>query len=117
MIWLSHIENVLKISNGSLTELFPMFSIYSGINGKGGDGDIYNSKNISTFVNFVKEATLTRGVHFMMADGGFSVEGQENIQEILSKRIYLCQFTVALGIVREGNPFFIKMHLRLHQLF
>ena len=39
----------------------------------------------------------------MMADGGFSVEGQENIQEILSKQLYLGQFTVALGIVREGQ--------------
>ena len=39
----------------------------------------------------------------MMADGGFSVEGQENLQEILSKRLYLCQFAVALGIVREGK--------------
>ena len=36
----------------------------------------------------------------MMADGGFSVEGNENVQEILSKQLYLCQFMVALGIVR-----------------
>jgi cap1 methyltransferase len=36
----------------------------------------------------------------MMADGGFSVEGHENEQEILSKQLYLCQFMVALGIVR-----------------
>lgn len=39
----------------------------------------------------------------MMADGGFSVEGQENIQEILSKQLYVCQFLVALGIVRVGK--------------
>ena len=51
----------------------------------------------------MKQSTLGRGVHFMMADGGFSVEGQENIQEILSKQLYLGQFTVALGIVREGQ--------------
>ena len=36
----------------------------------------------------------------MMADGGFSVEGNENVQEILSKQLYLCQFMVALGIIR-----------------
>ena len=30
----------------------------------------------------------------MMADGGFSVEGRENIQEILSKQLYLCQVKI-----------------------
>ena len=33
---------------------------------------------------------------------GFSVEGQENIQEILSKRLYLCQFLCALMNLRPG---------------
>lgn len=34
---------------------------------------------------------------------GFSVEGQENIQEILSKQLYLCQFLVAISIIRPGR--------------
>lgn len=34
---------------------------------------------------------------------GFSVAGQENIQEILSKQLYLCQFLCALSILRQGN--------------
>ena len=33
---------------------------------------------------------------------GFSVAGQENLQEILSKQLLLCQFLVAMSIVREG---------------
>ncbi|XP_047739805.1 cap-specific mRNA (nucleoside-2'-O-)-methyltransferase 1 [Hyalella azteca] len=74
-----------------------------------GDGDIYKGHNISSFCDFVKTATRGRGVHFMMADGGFNVEGQENIQEILSKQLYLGQFTVALGIVREGGHFVCKL--------
>ena len=45
----------------------------------------------------------------MMADGGFSVEGQENIQEILSKQLYLCQFLVAMSIVRTGGHFVCKL--------
>jgi cap1 methyltransferase len=49
---------------------------------------------------------LCPGVHFMMADGGFSVEGNENVQEILSKQLYLCQFMVALGIVRTKGGLF-----------
>ena len=56
----------------------------------------------STFLHFL-------GVHFMMADGGFSVEGEENIQEILSKQLYLCQFLVALSIVRNGGHFVCKL--------
>ena len=34
---------------------------------------------------------------------GFSVDGQENIQEILSKRLYLCQFLAALMVLRPGG--------------
>lgn len=34
---------------------------------------------------------------------GFSVEGQENLQEILSKQLLLCQFLMALSIVRTGD--------------
>ncbi len=34
---------------------------------------------------------------------GFSVEGQENIQEVLSKQLYLCQFLTALSILRPGQ--------------
>ena len=47
-----------------------------------------------TFESFVLQHTEGKGVHFMMADGGFSVEGKENIQEILSKQLYLCQCLV-----------------------
>jgi cap1 methyltransferase len=59
-------------------------------------------ENISAFTDFVLSQTDGLGVHFAMADGGFSVEGQENIQEILSKQLYLCQFLVGLSIVRTG---------------
>lgn len=34
---------------------------------------------------------------------GFSVDGQENIQEILSKQLYLCQCLTALNVVRAGE--------------
>lgn len=45
----------------------------------------------------------------MMADGGFSVEGQENIQEILSKQLYLAQCLVALSILRTNGSFVVKL--------
>jgi cap1 methyltransferase len=40
---------------------------------------------------------------------GFSVEGQENIQEILSHQLYLCQCLVALNIVRPQGHFVVKL--------
>lgn len=45
----------------------------------------------------------------MMSDGGFSVEGQENEQEILSKQLYLCQCLTALSIVRVDGHFVTKL--------
>eukprot|EP00096_Caligus_rogercresseyi_P000286 TRINITY_DN10695_c0_g1_i1.p1 TRINITY_DN10695_c0_g1~~TRINITY_DN10695_c0_g1_i1.p1 ORF type:complete len:816 (-),score=171.50 TRINITY_DN10695_c0_g1_i1:134-2581(-) len=73
------------------------------------DGDVFKEGNIVEFTNFVMDSTEGRGVHFMMADGGFGVEGKENIQEILSKQLYLCQFLVAMSIVRVGGHFVCKL--------
>ena len=73
------------------------------------DGDIYKPENQEGFTQIVMQSTSGRGVHFMMADGGFSVEGQETMQEILSKQLYLCQCLLALKIVREGGYFVTKL--------
>lgn len=77
--------------------------------GEKGDGNIFDPINISSLTDFVMKVTDNKGVHFMMADGGFSVKGQENIQELLSKQLYLCQFLVALSIVREEGHFVCKI--------
>ncbi|XP_065333184.1 cap-specific mRNA (nucleoside-2'-O-)-methyltransferase 1-like [Cloeon dipterum] len=77
--------------------------------GKDGDGNIYKPANISHFQEHVLANAGGKGVHFTMADGGFSVEGQENIQEILSHRLYLCQCLVALSITRPGGHFVVKL--------
>ncbi|XP_015110560.1 cap-specific mRNA (nucleoside-2'-O-)-methyltransferase 1 [Diachasma alloeum] len=73
------------------------------------DGNVYDPENQLAFQRLIMEHTKGVGVHFMMADGGFSVEGKENIQEILSKQLYLCQCLVALMIVREGGHFVTKL--------
>ncbi|XP_058807996.1 cap-specific mRNA (nucleoside-2'-O-)-methyltransferase 1 isoform X2 [Phymastichus coffea] len=73
------------------------------------DGDVYDPDNQLSFRDLIMNQTKHEGVHFMMADGGFSVEGQENIQEILSKQLYLCQCLVALMIVRTGGHFVTKL--------
>ncbi|XP_011862622.1 PREDICTED: cap-specific mRNA (nucleoside-2'-O-)-methyltransferase 1 [Vollenhovia emeryi] len=73
------------------------------------NGDVFDAQNQEEFRALVLKHTNGKGVHFMMSDGGFSVEGQENIQEILSKQLYLCQCLVALMIVRPGGHFVTKL--------
>lgn len=77
--------------------------------GPADDGDVYNPNNQIALKELIMSQTDNQGVHFMMADGGFSVEGKENIQEILSKQLYLCQYLVALMIVRTGGHFVTKL--------
>lgn len=85
-----------------------LFEPYYGEGGVDGDGDITRPENMTAFRNFVLESTEKRGLHCLMADGGFSVEGQENIQEILSKQLLLCQFLTALSTLRTGGHFVCK---------
>uniref|UniRef100_H3ADY8 Cap-specific mRNA (nucleoside-2'-O-)-methyltransferase 1 n=1 Tax=Latimeria chalumnae TaxID=7897 RepID=H3ADY8_LATCH len=85
-----------------------LFEPYYGEGGIDGDGDITRPENLTAFRNFVMENTDRKGVHFLMADGGFSVEGQENLQEILSKQLLLCQFLAGLSLVRTGGHFVCK---------
>lgn len=77
--------------------------------GPKGNGDVFDQQNQEEFRSLIMKHTYGKGVHFMMSDGGFSVEGQENIQEILSKQLYLCQCLVALMIVRPGGHFVTKL--------
>uniref|UniRef100_A0A7N4NR56 Cap-specific mRNA (nucleoside-2'-O-)-methyltransferase 1 n=1 Tax=Sarcophilus harrisii TaxID=9305 RepID=A0A7N4NR56_SARHA len=85
-----------------------LFEPYYGEGGIDGDGDITRPENITAFRNFVLDNTDRKGVHFMMADGGFSVEKQENLQEILSKQLLLCQFLTGLSVIRTGGHFVCK---------
>lgn len=81
------------------------FDTYYGIKE---DGNVYDPDNIESLTQYVLKQTIV-GVHFMMSDGGFSVEGQENEQEILSKQLYLCQCLTALSIVRVDGHFVTKL--------
>ena len=51
-------------------------------------------------------------MNLLCIEQGFDVEGKENLQEVLSKRLYLCQFLFALSILRPGMPV-----LSLHEYF
>ncbi|XP_026734620.1 cap-specific mRNA (nucleoside-2'-O-)-methyltransferase 1 isoform X2 [Trichoplusia ni] len=82
------------------------FHAYYGVKD---DGNIFDPANLSSLKEHVLRQTEDKGVHFLMADGGFSVQGQENIQEILSKQLYLCQCLAALMLVRTGGHFVVKL--------
>lgn len=89
-----------KFSAGSPESFDP----YYGVNE---DGNIYVEGNQDSLNDYIRKHTA-EGVHFVMADGGFSVEGEENIQEILSKQLYLCQCLTALKILRKNGSFVCK---------
>ncbi|XP_053687251.1 cap-specific mRNA (nucleoside-2'-O-)-methyltransferase 1-like [Sabethes cyaneus] len=78
-------------------------------NGPQNNGDMFDLENIDELAKYVLEQTGGEGVHVMMADGGFSVEGNENMQEVLSKPLYLYQLLVALKIVRTGGHCVVKL--------
>ncbi|KRY33868.1 MAGUK p55 subfamily member 5 [Trichinella spiralis] len=85
-----------------------MFEAFYGEDGIDGDGDITKGSNLESFSNFVLKNTDQKGVHLFMADGGFSVVGEEILQEVLSKRIYLCQSLCGLLVLRKGGTFLCK---------
>ncbi|PAA76081.1 hypothetical protein BOX15_Mlig024465g1 [Macrostomum lignano] len=72
-------------------------------------GDIYLEDNMLGFRDLIMANTANLGVHLVTADGGFSVEGQENIQEIRSKQLYLCQALTAMLVLRSGGSFLCKL--------
>jgi cap1 methyltransferase len=74
-----------------------------------GDGNVYHPQNLLSLRDFVFSRTDNKGAHLVMADGGFSVAGQELDQEHLLKRIYLCQIICALGLLRDGGHFVCKL--------
>ncbi|TPP62760.1 Cap-specific mRNA (Nucleoside-2'-O-)-methyltransferase 1 [Fasciola gigantica] len=73
------------------------------------DGDITQWANLASFASLIDRATTGQGVHVLVADGGFDVSGQQNLQEVLSKRIYLCQCLCALIVLRPGGHFLTKL--------
>ncbi|KAK6617235.1 hypothetical protein RUM44_005566 [Polyplax serrata] len=77
--------------------------------GSKGDGDIYDTDNVESFVEYVMRQTNSKGVHFMMADGGMPIE-MKNDQELICKKLYLCQCLVAMKIVRTGGHFVLKLY-------
>ncbi|KAF5403251.1 Ribosomal RNA large subunit methyltransferase J, partial [Paragonimus heterotremus] len=73
------------------------------------DGDITKWSNLASFAALVDRGTNHAGVHILVADGGFDVSGAYNLQEVLSKRIYLGQCLCALIVLQPGGHFLTKL--------
>ncbi|CAH8491358.1 unnamed protein product [Schistosoma mattheei] len=77
--------------------------------GPGRDGDVTKWSNLASFASFIGRSTNNAGVHILMADGGFDVSSQYNLQEVMSKQLYLCQCLCALINLRPGGQFLTKL--------
>ncbi|KAL5966728.1 Cap-specific mRNA nucleoside-2'-O methyltransferase 1A [Taenia solium] len=77
--------------------------------GSAKDGDVTKWENLASFSQFVAHNTGEKGVHVVMADGGFDVSDSYNLQEVKSKHIYLCQCLCALILLRPGGCFVTKL--------
>nr|KAJ3416654.1 FtsJ methyltransferase domain-containing protein 2 [Polyrhizophydium stewartii] len=76
--------------------------------GADGTGDMYNSDNIREMARVVMEATGGVGVHLVVADGGFSVAGDELYHEEHTAQLILCQIAGMFHVLRKGGTFVLK---------
>lgn len=77
--------------------------------GTDGTGNIFKIGNLVEFRNIIENRTNGEMVSLVTADGGIAVDGQENEQETLLKRLVMCQFFCALTILRKGGNFVCKV--------
>ena len=77
--------------------------------GEDGTGNIFVIDNIMSFARKIKEDTHGEMVSLVTADGGVAVDGEENDQEKLLKRLVMCQYLCALCILRKGGNFLCKV--------
>ena len=94
---------------GKFNKQAPGTSCFYPFYGKDGTGDVTKKENIDSFTKYVMSETKTKGVHLVMADGGFSVEGQEQLQEELSHKLLFSQILTALSILQIGGIFVCKL--------
>ncbi|CAG8584657.1 8412_t:CDS:2, partial [Paraglomus occultum] len=77
--------------------------------GGDGTGNICIEQNIREFAKVILEAADGSGVDLVTADGGFRVEGREEMQEELTKQLLLCQTLIMFMILRRNGDFVLKL--------
>ncbi|KAJ6239170.1 cap-specific mRNA (nucleoside-2'-o-)-methyltransferase 1 [Anaeramoeba flamelloides] len=82
--------------------------------GKDQTGDLTKNENMKDFAKNVREQTNDKGVDIVVADGGFSVEDNPNLQEIYLQQLILCQFLTMFTVLNKGGSFVCKVFDLLH---
>jgi len=77
--------------------------------GPDNSGNIFIGVNLKSFEHDVNRGTEGVGLALLMGDGGFSVEGEENLQELHMKQLILCQFLAGLMNIKVGGIFVCKI--------
>lgn len=77
--------------------------------GKDGTGNIYSQDNIKCLTSLVKKETHKGMCDLVTGDGGFSTDNDWNRQEMLTKRLILCEFITALCLLKKGGHFTTKV--------
>ena len=76
--------------------------------GEDGSGDL-----LTQGFSFIKEANITFGIEggaqLVVADGGFEVEGKEELQEILSIPLIIAESMIATQVLKSGGNFVVKI--------
>ncbi|KAJ3332131.1 FtsJ methyltransferase domain-containing protein 2 [Kappamyces sp. JEL0680] len=76
--------------------------------GADGSGDLYLDENNQAFCAAVNGAAKD-GVDLVVADGGFSVVGDEEHQEEHSKQLLVAQILAMFRVLKKGGNFVVKL--------
>ncbi|TPX32633.1 hypothetical protein SmJEL517_g04277 [Synchytrium microbalum] len=82
---------------------------FEPIYGPDDTGDICKPGNMRHFTLHVDKATGGAGVDMVMADGAFSVAGDEIFQEVHCGRLLMCEVAIMFSILRKGGYYMTKV--------
>lgn len=108
-ITLRNSDDDFRLADSKITSAETFFCHYGNGSVNFASGNICQIDNIISFQNFVLNHTEKKGVHYLLADGEFNVNGDENNQEIRFQRLYLCQTILALTLVMADGHFLLKV--------
>ena len=94
-----------KLESMLLADIADSFEPHYGADGS---GNILKTRNIDAFVSHVLRKTESRGVDLVLADGAFSILGDEMNQEEHSIQIVLCQVLAMFQLLKARGSFLLK---------
>lgn len=98
-------------SDDNVPDFKPQITKQRNVNicyGYDGTGNLYETKNIRYFAQYISERNNGRMADLITADGGFDVSDDFNKQEQMSYKIIFVQVVAALAVQNKGGSFVIK---------